>query len=299
MKKRMWIWGGLAAVAILAVGLFFFPRQDEAARQSRLGLFSWDDEAVSAAERQTFLSVLERMEIDTVYQALSEEQMQTEDTKSFLSDLHKQEIAVYSMAGAAEWGLESDGASARGEIKKVAAFNHSSPRSERFAGVLLDVEPYLSAEWKKASDEEKEVLFARYVDGMVAAYQTAQEQNISLLLCIPWFYEKYSETQLERLIAGGCDGIAVMNYQRSDEYAQMQTEVELARKYGKQIVDIAELQAPGNHDLEEMNTYYNAGLDALAESWRDLKERFQYQRLSFAYHYYAPLKEMLGKEQTA
>ncbi|MBC8569567.1 hypothetical protein [Zongyangia hominis] len=295
MNNKKWMWAVLAVlvIVIVGVGLFFYLRQEETPPQSHYSLFSWDDEAVKADEREDFLSILSQMEIDTVYQALSSDQMESKDTETFLSDLSQKGIAVYYLAGDSAWGREKDGASVRAVIEQVAHYNKAAGKDRRFAGLMLDVEPYLLEEWKGASDEDKEVLFTQYVDGMVEAYQAARKEKIPMLLCIPWFYEKYSEPQLGRLIAEGCDGVAIMNYRRSDEYGQIETEVELARKYEKQVVNIAELQKPGSHDLEDVNTYYNEGLDALRASWDVLERRFDYDRLSFSYHYYAPLKELL------
>lgn len=73
----------------------------------------------------------------------------------------------------------------------------------------------------------------------------------------------------------------------------MADEVELAREHGKRVICIAELQAPGRHELTEINTYYGVGLRPLLASWEVLADRFDYSGLSFSYHYYAPLLELL------
>ena len=69
--------------------------------------------------------------------------------------------------------------------------------------------------------------------------------------------------------------------------------LELAREHGKRVICIAELQAPGRHELTEINTYYGVGLRPLLASWEVLADRFDYSGLSFSYHYYAPLLELL------
>ena len=102
--------------------------------------------------------------------------------------------------------------------------------------------------------------------------------------------------ELEKLISYACDGVAVMNYNRRDEYGQMAMEVGFAREYGKEILCIYELQKPGKHELEEINTYANEGLKALWKSRERLEKQFGYDKLGFAYHYYKPLKEMLEGE---
>ncbi len=84
-----------------------------------------------------------------------------------------------------------------------------------------------------------------------------------------------------------------MNYNRENEYAQMEDEVELAREYQKRIICIYELQQPGKHGLTDINTYYHAGLKVLQASRETLEQQFAYGRLSFSYHYYDPLLELL------
>ena len=76
----------------------------------------------------------------------------------------------------------------------------------------------------------------------------------------------------------------------------MAMEVGFAREYGKEILCIYELQKPGKHELEEINTYANEGLKALWKSRERLEKQFGYDKLGFAYHYYKPLKEMLEGE---
>ena len=131
------------------------------------------------------------------------------------------------------------------------------------------------------------------------AYQFAKQNGLEFIVCVPTFYDAVCENVLEGLFAETCDGVAVMNYNRSDEYGQMEAEVKLAREYNKKIICIYELQKVGKHDLEDINTYAGEGLEALWNSAKNLKEQFNYTKLSFAYHYYEPLKEMLAESNVS
>ena len=126
----------------------------------------------------------------------------------------------------------------------------------------------------------------QYEKNCEAAYQKAKEYHLAVILCIPNDYDSSGLTEgLEQLIRTGCDGIAVMNYQKQDEAGQIATEVELAVKYEKAVINITELQKPGYHKLTEENTYYYDGLDAVEESWERLRERWDYPGLGFSWHY--------------
>lgn len=54
-----------------------------------------------------------------------------------------------------------------------------------------------------------------------------------------------------------------MNYRKSDEPGQVETELAIAWQAGKRVIHIYEPQPPGTHDLTERNTYHGDGLEAV------------------------------------
>lgn len=104
---------------------------------------------------------------------------------------------------------------------------------------------------------------------------------------------------LARMADQGCDGLAVMNYLRIDEIEQIRAEVELAQTYGRRIITIYELQSPGTDGLTDWHTYYNAGLDALRESYEAIREAYSPQRVDYALHYYPLLLELDQRDGAA
>ena len=187
--------------------------------------------------------------------------------------------------------FRSGGESLIYRLDLILEANAALPEEDRIRGLMADVEPYLLEDWD--DEEGRADLLDRYAQGVETAYRYAQENGLELLLCVPSFYDSACPELLDRIVSDGCDGIAVMNYDRTDEYGQMADEVELAREHGKRVICIAELQAPGRHELTEINTYYGVGLRPLLASWEVLADRFDYSGLSFSYHYYAPLLELL------
>jgi len=260
---------------------------------SKYSIFSWKDEVVLAEERAVLLTILDQLDIGAIYQSISKELLASQKVEDFLSQMYENNIDVFYLTGEVEWGLEADGASLKKEINKVDLINQKIDKKTRFKGIVIDVEPYLLEEWDKADKQGQVKIMETFIDGLEAAYQLAQDKELIMIVAIPHFYDRYSLYELDRLISLASDGIAVMNYNRTNEYAQIQNEVNLAKKYGKQVINIAELQKPGVHKLEDISTYYNVGLDELHKSWASLDERFQYSKLSFSYHYYQSLKELL------
>lgn len=267
------------------------PPEEQPDAQLAVSMFSWEDEPYLLADRPDFYATLETLGISSVYQSFSDENLYSADTASFLTEMQTSKIAVYLLAGAAEWGLDPAAKAMRTEIDKVAAFNKARAGAGQFSGILFDVEPYLTDQW----DEDEDGVFQSFTEAVQTAYAYASSKNIELILCIPnWFDNRHSE-QLEQMIATGCDRIAIMNYNRAAEKMSMETEVALAQKYKKPVICIFEFQQTGKHDLTDNETYYNDGIEAAQQSFAALYKEFGYSGLSFSYHYYKPVRELLTK----
>ncbi|GBG05639.1 hypothetical protein PAT3040_00123 [Paenibacillus agaridevorans] len=293
MKKLIYYTG---LTLILVIGIILIVNrvaQKSAETHSKHSIFSWSDEVVLAEERPALLSILDRMDIGAIYQSFSKELLASQEAESFLSQMQEHTIDVFYLTGEAEWGLEADGASLKEEIMKVELLNQKVDKKAGLKGLVIDVEPYLLEEWDAADKKGKVKIIETFIDGLEAAYQVAKDKDLIMIVTIPNFYDRYSLYELDRLISLAGDGIAVMNYDRTDEFTQIENEVHFSKKHGKPIINIAELQQPGKHKLVDINTYYNVGLEELQKSWASLDDRFQYPKLSFSYHYYDTLKELL------
>lgn len=276
-------------LCVLAVCSLFGCRQTpKAQEQTGYGLFSWRDAAVTQPEQ--LLELAGRAGVTQLYQACSSK-LSPGEIGAFVAGAQARGIGVYYLAGDAQWGLEADGENAVEAVRRAAQLNRGMQTP--FQGVMLDVEPYLTQEW----DEDRDDVMERYVSAMERAYREAKAQNLPLVLCIPYFYDtKGQSEQLARLIANACDAIAIMNYQKKDEAGQIAFEAETAAAYGKGVIHIYELQAPGEHDLTERNTYYADGLEAVHASRERLLARFPGASLSFALHDDQALKELMRNE---
>ena len=270
--------------------------QDTQTKQG-FGMFSWDTSAISEEEQENMRQCIRQANVTQIYQQFSDDTLESEEAKGFVKRLKENNIQVYALLGEAEWAYETDAETLIGEIKRVAEYN-SNNKNNSIVGVMVDVEPYLLDEWEEEGDT-RDKLMEDYLECIKNAYQYAKENGLKFFVCVPTFYDVVCENILEGLIDGACDGVAVMNYNRSDEYGQIEAEVRLSREHNKDIVCIYELQKAEKHDLEDINTYAGEGLEALWKSAKNLKERFGYSKLGFAYHYYEPLKEMLAEEDVS
>ena len=111
------------------------------------------------------------------------------------------------------------------------------------------------------------------------------------------FYDDKDASEYLELLIQSCDSIAIMNYYRGKEIENIRFEVDLASKYGKQVLNIYELKAPGEHGLKEINTYHELGIKAAEENFTILKATFRKStNISFALHDFVALKEVMGYE---
>lgn len=262
-------------------------------RLSDTSIFSWDDTYMLPENEELVSETMRLLECKTIYQEIPSD-TEEDIVIDFLERRNEQNQNVFYLTGAAEWGIEEDAESMISRVDTFLEWNKKAGRNKGFSGIVFDVEPYLTDEWH---DDKRDVM-ERYVDNCIKTYDYAKENNVAIILCIPNFYDSAKQTdELERLVQLGCDAIAVMNYDKTDEWGQISTETGFAQKYEKTIINITELQRPGKHSLEEINTYYNDGLDAVKDSWAKIEEACEYENLGFSYHYLKTAIKLLGLEE--
>ena len=87
-----------------------------------------------------------------------------------------------------------------------------------------------------------------------------------------------------------------MNYTKDTMLEGISKEIELAKKYNKQIENIAELQAPNdNNSVTDEDTFYNDGIEACLEKFNQIEQKYNYNNLGFSYHYYPYIVELIGR----
>jgi len=259
---------------------------------SDTSIFSWEEYFMEEEYEYQVQQVMKKLKCKAIYQYISD----TEDkvVLSFLKRRARAGQKVYYLDGAASWGIEDDTLSMLQAVKKVIDWNKKAEPGTEFSGIVFDIEPYLLQEWDNYSEECME----KYVFNCKIAYEYANQNNLLVILCIPNFYDSIGYTAyLRDLTEFGCDALAVMNYDKTDEAEQIKTELTLAKAYDKGIISIVEMQKPGYHNLTNENTYYYNGLSGAENSWKALKSVYSYSGLGFSWHYLKPVIELLEAEK--
>lgn len=294
MKKYV---AAVIAVLILAGGIFWYRQRAEKREDARItatSIFSWEGEYMEAGLEDKVKGVMEALSCGAIYQSIPED-IAKKTVVDYLKRRYEAGQDVYYLTGKKEWALAKELDHMLVQVEVVKEWNAKIGAGKGFRGIVLDVEPYLMDGW----EEDREAYMEQYVDNMTAAYEAAHKEGLRVIVCIPNFYDRMKlEKQLERLVDKACDGIAVMNYNKNDEAGQILTEVTLAEKYQKAVLNIVELQKPGYHELTEDNTYYNDGIQAVYDSWEHIRASYPYEGLGFSWHYLKPAIELMAEGET-
>lgn len=215
--------------------------------------------------------------------------------KSLIQVCERNNIDMYLLDGSKNWYQEANKANIKNLIDVAYTYNTDSSNTKKFKGVSIDIEFYLTDEYKNATSDGKKEIFAQFVSVMKENYQYAKSKGLNFTICIPVFLDSIDEAKLEELIKDSCDYVQVMNYTKASAVTDIEKEIELARKYDKPIESIAEVQAPNEEkSVTDEITFYNDGLDACVNKFKEIGNQYNYSKLGYSYHYYKPLVELLG-----
>lgn len=254
--------------------LYLFSLEKESPIINDAILYSWHLEDI-LKQKEKFYTVVEEYQIRTLYQDFSSEYLKQMDS-SFIKEMKENGIEVYHLAGDPSWGRKNGFEKIKREIDKVSQFNDHS--EYHLAGLLLDIEPYVSEKEEKFASVDFEI----YVEEIKKAYAYIKKRNLELRLAIPYWLDSIDINLLEELIKNS-DGVSVMNYNIKKTSKNIQNEVEIARKYKKHIDTIYEIE----YDDEE----YFASYEEIVKDFRKIKQDNSLNSLKIAYHHYSSINK--------
>lgn len=294
MKKIWWKAALLLVLVLLLAGLMLQRQKGREEMPIQAGMFEWDDNMVK--DIPTVLGMVQELGLTRWYQEISDnmEAISYEELEEFVRQLHEHGVSVYLLIGSVDWGFEADGHSLKAHLEELLAYQEEAAKENRLDGIMLDVESYITSEWKEEPREYMEI----YVSCMKEAYRFAKDYDVQVAVCIPRDYDDMGlAAGLEELIADACDEVAVMNYGCGDETEQIAEEERLARRYGKELHCILEFQEVEKHGLTEEETYRNKGLLAAGQVWERMQKAYPDTEIIRDYHCGYALREMLLEEQ--
>lgn len=277
---------------LLAAGVLWMLLRGSA--PAKPGIFCWDKELLEQPSSGEALQWIQQAGFGEVYQYIPKD-ADVAAVRSFARDAAEESLDLYLLAGDPSWALAEKADRISQTVLRAALYNQELEDEARLNGVVIDVEPYLLDEWDQ--EEVREEIWNTFLDTMESGCRTALDQGLDFIVCIPYYYDNWGyEDQLLELITRACTGIAIMNYNKSDELEQIRTECTMAEEQGKEVIVIYELQEEGSHGLTFKNTYHSDGIPALLESWQSLAGHLSAPRLRYAVHEFNAAKEVFGDE---
>ncbi|MBU5445080.1 hypothetical protein [Paenibacillus sp. MSJ-34] len=144
MKPRRWqIW----LLLLVVIGLVGFDKPDHGKRATYL----WQADLI-VSERQSVLSFLQEQSVQVLYLNI-DPKVSAQDYKTFAAEASKSGVEVYALGGEPEWALSKYKGRISAFVDWVREYNESAQPAERFAGIHVNVQPYLLPEWETSRDD--------------------------------------------------------------------------------------------------------------------------------------------------
>ncbi len=255
-------------ITVMLLLMFFFSMNVQAESQHGVSTWLWNTYEIVNNESEV-LAFLQQQQVTDLYLQV-DQQIEKSIYQQFIERATELNIKVHALDGAPNWAT-------RNGIKKYKAFKDwlqsyqtSSSPEQRFAGIHLDVEPYLLPEWQKNQQSTIE-----YYQNFVRDFQLfAQEYDLQFGLDIPfWFDEisyrnkKYGRGTLSEWVINESDYLTIMAYRNFAEGTNgiiqlVKNELDYAEANGKKVIVAVETETSnegnqisfanyGGHYLEE------------------------------------------------
>lgn len=243
-------------------------------------MWCWNDNDVYRVD--DLIRVCERVNADCIYQGYS--QSLDDSFDDYVIELNAHNLDVWLVFGSASWYDKPD--IVKQCVNNVKIYNNAY--DDRVKGIVFDIEPHLAKD-----DVDVQDRINMFIQTAKQVYLYAKGYGTNIIWCVPsWF----NLNQLAHLIKYG-DGIALMNYTKTQKIERFDLEGRLCMNKTKFIEDISEFQEPGQWDLTEDQTFYNQGLDGSLSYWEEIKEHIDnYEHFSTSYHFFDVCLELLNKE---
>ncbi|MFD2215077.1 amidase [Metabacillus endolithicus] len=170
----------------------------------------WDTSKIVNG-REATLQFLEAKQVSHVFLQI-DRSIDVTYYHTFIREAAKLGMDVYALDGAPNWGANNK--AFLNFINWVSGYQNGAAAGEKFAGIHLDIEPYLTEQW--TTNYGAAVL--KYQGAILAAANTASALDISLAVDIPfWFDEmnfrnKHGKGNLAEWAMKNTDEVTIMAY---------------------------------------------------------------------------------------
>ena len=197
-----------------------------------------------------------------------------DDMGAFLKKCHDAGLRVFGLNGDASWWQASRHGTPLSMLEDYLAFNRSRTPEERFDGLQLDIEPYVTTAWQKDREKVKREFLALL--SALRALRDADGSSFQLDYAVPVMYAGEDDGVFLRRILEQVDSLALMDYY--DQTARILRAAEpflqAGEAAGKKIwigLETQDLVRMGQGQFS--NTYYDEGWSGLERDLRFMEEQ--------------------------
>lgn len=246
-------------------------------------IYCWDTYLLNEHSYPAWRDFLQSLNISRVYQSLEPAYFATGWVNEAVSRLHADGIETVLLTGDRSWGLEDcDLSEYKALIDTAAAYNAAAEEDEKITAVALDVETYTYSAWKS----NKTAYFEVYAEKMLEAYTYAHQNGLRVIQVIPTHFDTISGIDFAGFVARCSDELSLMNYYKEYQESAIAEEVAISRALGRRVESIFETMPYSEHySVDESNTYFYEGYDALCGKWDLIEQRYAYDGLVPSYHH--------------
>ena len=259
-------------LSILLIPMILFISGCSAKTQEhQTSIYSWNRELFDD------LSVMEQLKdyrVDRVYQGFH---FESDEIETLVSGLRKSGIETVALFGDPSWQNADD--VIEWTLKPLIEYNKRVGKNARIEKANYDIEWYLN--------ENSAEAFADYVSMMAAVCAEAHENDIQIILCVPYWLPTVSTDLFKQLISQA-DEISVMNYAVGREAENLSDIYALAAEAGVKVESAFETQPVGG-DITENITYAPQGKAGVIGAAEELRGKCN---VSIAYHHLSTLLEL-------
>lgn len=262
VQLKKWI----VAVFVIGVGIILALNQFENKPSHVKATWLWSTELMMEDDT---IDLLKEQEVTHVYLQIDED-IEHRDYADFIHRMNNEGIKVLALEGKPTFD-ENDFMKLWNWLKEYEA---AFPK-QRFEGIHLDVEPYLSDLW----DEDEEKAVEKYQHTLQFAKDVMDKSRYRLEVDIPFWYDKvdvhisYDEANLAEWVFKNMDGVTMMAYRNSFDSIKRITAVEMeyANKFKTPFVIGLETKPAKEDNI----SFADVGIDELEYTIARLEDHYE------------------------
>lgn len=263
----------MAMILLFALALGSVGQNVKAAEPDR-ATWLWNPWMIVSDEVGT-LSFLEGKNVNKVYVQIDRD-IPMSVYRSFIEKASAKGISIYALDGAPEWVAPKGYTSQNQLMNWLGNYQNGLASSQKFAGVHLDVEPYLYSGW---TTNRAETIKA-YQALLIKAKNSTSALNLPLEVDMPFWFDEisykntYGTGILAEWVITQTKSVTIMAYRdaASSIIELVRNEVSFAGKYGKALIVGVET---GQTDEGDMISFFEEG------------ESYMNQEIAAVQNYYA------------